>query len=231
MNSKRTVYWTGNQIKSKEQNIHIQDFIGKSVATTCDSLCKKGFHSSFWACRLLCAELAGRSSLLGDAPSKSGLPLALPSYTGIPVPTRDVLLEPLAESSNLNVQFRTFGANILYSRKTSYQLGYFTYILPWHAPDTINFANSSIGPPITCTWNAKVNYCSIIWRLAKLKSCFVHLSFFLPLHFCTFFYHKLAFGHFTSNPTMCGNCYPNIIFHFKPQCLIEVHQCCLCSLS
>lgn len=73
------------------------------------------------------------------------------SRSGLPVPIKEVFLPPWLDKSKPNVQCRILGANTLYKKKISYQLGYFTYASPLQAPETINLANSSTALPDACT--------------------------------------------------------------------------------
>lgn len=81
-----------------------------------------------------------------------------------------------------------FGAKTQYRRNMSYQLGNFTYESPRHAPDTINLAQSSAGPPVTCTYKIndqlyitsriKYMYSSFLVCLSRLilKASIMHLN-------------------------------------------------------
>lgn len=104
----------------------------------------KSIHSNFLCCLKdwgLVVVVA--PSLLGEPSATKGLPGRLiedgeASRSSPLIPMKEVVLPaPLFVRRNRKVQKRILGANTLYKKNTSYQLGYFTYGFPCTPPQQL----------------------------------------------------------------------------------------------
>ena len=126
----QSAYW--NQVQKHQQ---LQKHHNSTATLITDQSC---IHPLCWYWTTVGGAV---SSFRGGGPSRSGRL----------VPVSESFLVPCFAKRSRNVQLRTSGENTRYSRNVSYQLGYFTYESPLHAPATIILANSSTGLPVDDT--------------------------------------------------------------------------------